>query len=115
MSLCLHDLVIRTPVSGCKAHPNAVLPGGASLVAQLVKNPPATQEIWVQSLGQEEPLEKEMATHISCLRNPLERGAWRAPVHGVERVGLDLVTKPPPSEPVLTTPVKTLFPSKVTF
>ena len=35
----------------------------ASLVAQLVKNPPAMQETGVQSLGQEDPLEKEMATH----------------------------------------------------
>ena len=34
----------------------------ASLVAQLVKNSPAMQETWVQSLGQEDPLEKEMAT-----------------------------------------------------
>ena len=39
----------------------------ASLVAQLVKNPPARQEIWVQSLGQEDPLEKDMATHSSIL------------------------------------------------
>ena len=39
----------------------------ASLVAQLVKNPPAMQETWVQSLGQEDPLEKEMATHSSTL------------------------------------------------
>ena len=38
-----------------------------SLVAQSVKNLPATQEIWVQSLGQEDPLEKEMATHSSVL------------------------------------------------
>ena len=38
-----------------------------SLVAQLVKNPPAMQETWVQSLGWEDPLEKEMATHSSIL------------------------------------------------
>ena len=43
-----------------------------STVAQMVKNLPATQEIWVQSLGQEDPLEKEMATHSSIL-------AWRIP------------------------------------
>ena len=36
--------------------------GGASLVAQEVKNLPAMQETWVQSLSQEDPLEKEMAT-----------------------------------------------------
>ena len=37
----------------------------ASLVAQMVKNLPAVQEIWVPSLGREDPLEKEMATHSS--------------------------------------------------
>ena len=40
---------------------------GASLIAQSVKNPPAMQETWVQSLGREDPLEKEMATHSSIL------------------------------------------------
>ena len=39
----------------------------ASLIAQLVKNLPAIQETWVQFLGQEDPLEKEMATHSSIL------------------------------------------------
>ena len=43
-----------------------------SLVAQMVKNLAAVQETWVQSLGWEEPLEKEMATHSSVL-------AWRIP------------------------------------
>ena len=38
-----------------------------SLVAQLIKNLPAMQETWVQSLGWEEPLEKEKATHSSIL------------------------------------------------
>ena len=42
----------------------------ASLVAQLVKNPPAMWETWVQSLGWEDPLEKGKATHFSIL-------AWR--------------------------------------
>ena len=54
-------------------------------------------EAWVQSLGREDPLEKEMATHSSIL-------AWRIPrteepvglVLGVTRVGHDLATKPPP-------------------
>ena len=41
--------------------------GGASLVVQMVKNLPAVQETWVRSLGQEDPLEKEMATHSSIL------------------------------------------------
>ena len=44
----------------------------ASLVAQAVKNLPAMQETWVPSLGQEDPLEKGMATHSSFL-------AWRIP------------------------------------
>ena len=39
----------------------------ASLVAQLVKNPPAVWETWVPSLGWEDPLEKGMATHSSIL------------------------------------------------
>ena len=41
--------------------------GISSLVAQMVKNPPAMQEIWVQSLGQEDLLEKGMATHSNIL------------------------------------------------
>ena len=44
----------------------------ASLVAQMVKNLSAMQDTWVQSLGQEDPLEKGMATHRSIL-------AWRIP------------------------------------
>ena len=43
-----------------------------SLVAQMVQNLPAMQETWVRSLGQEQPLEKGMATHSSIL-------AWRIP------------------------------------
>ena len=39
----------------------------ASLVAQLVKNPPAVRETWVRSLGWEDPLEKGIATHLSIL------------------------------------------------
>ena len=45
----------------------------ASLVAQPVKNPPAMQEIRVQSLGQEYPLEKETATHYSILASEISR------------------------------------------
>ena len=39
----------------------------ASLVVQMVKNPPAMWETWVQSLGWEDPLEEDMATHSSIL------------------------------------------------
>ena len=44
----------------------------ASLVAQLVKNPPAMQDTWVRSLGWEDPLEKGKATHSSIL-------TWKIP------------------------------------
>ena len=55
-------------------------------VAQLVKNPPAMRETWVQSLGWEDPLGKETATDYSILawRIPTDRGAWQATVHRVE-------------------------------
>ena len=58
-----------------------------SLVAQTVKNPPAMQETWVQSLGWEDPLEEGMATYSSILawRIPTDRGAWWAAIHGVEK------------------------------
>ena len=67
----------------------------ASLVAQMVKHLPAMQETWVRSLGWEDPLEKEMATHASIL-------AWEIPwteVPGglqsmsLKRIRHDLVTK----------------------
>ena len=63
----------------------------APMVAQLVKNPPAMWETWIRSLGWEDPLEKEMATHSSIL-------AWRLPwteepgglqSTGLQRVGHD--------------------------
>ena len=57
--------------SGCLLH-LAIIEVGASLAAQTVKNQPAMQEIRVQSLGREDPLEKGMATHSSIL-------AWRIP------------------------------------
>ena len=51
----------------------------------MVKNLPAVRDTWVQSLGWEDPLEEGMATHSSILawRIPMDRGAWRATVHGV--------------------------------
>ena len=59
--------------------------GGISLVAQMVKHLPTMRETWVQSLSQEDPLEKEMATHSSIL-------AWEIPwteepdgVHGITK------------------------------
>ena len=58
-------------------------------MAQRVKNPPAMQEIQVQSLTQKDPLEKVMATNSSILaqRIPTDRGAWWAMVQGSQRVG----------------------------
>ena len=61
---------------------------GVSLVAQLVKNLPARQETQVQSLGGEDLLEKEMATHFSIL-------AWRIPrteeLGGLQSMGSQIV------------------------
>ena len=56
----------------CTSAPSGYIPKGelASLVAQMVKNLPAMQETQVRSLGWEDPLEKEMATHFNIL-------AWR--------------------------------------
>ena len=70
---------------------------GASLVAQTVKNLPAIQETWAQSLSWEDPLKKGMATHSSIL-------AWKIPwaeepgglqSMGSQRVGHDWVTNTP--------------------
>ena len=59
----------------------------ASLVAQMVKNPPAMQETRVQSLGQDDSLEKGLATHPSILawRTPMDRGACWSTVHAVAK------------------------------
>ena len=48
------------------------LTGWASFIAQSLKNPPKMQKTWVPSLGREDPLEKEMATHSSIL-------PWKSP------------------------------------
>ena len=66
-------------------------------MAQMVKNPPAMKETRIRSLGWEDPLEEEMATHSSIL-------AWRIPwteepvqYMGSQRVGYDCVTNPRPN------------------
>ena len=53
----------------------------------MVNNLPAIQEAWVQSLGQEDPLEKGTATYssYSCLENSMDRRTWQATVHGVAK------------------------------
>ena len=60
-------------------------------MAQTVKRLPTMQETWVQSLGREDLLEKEMATHSSilALKIPWTEEPGRATVHGVTKVGHD--------------------------
>ena len=66
-----HQGLITTGEQKWDLHPG--LPDtGASLVAQMVKNPPIMQETWVPPVGQEDLLKKGMATHSSIL-------AWRIP------------------------------------
>ena len=56
----------------------------ASLVAQRLKRLPAMQKTWVRSLGREDPLEKEMATHSSI---PAWRIPWTEEPHGLQSTG----------------------------
>ena len=58
----------------------------ASLMAQLVKNPPAMWDTWVRSLGWEDPLEKGKATHSSILAR---RIPWTVETMGSQRAGQD--------------------------
>ena len=88
--------------SACNAGDSSLIPGSgrpsgeeiayplqyswASLVAQLVKNPPVMQETWVQSLGWEDTLKEAMVTHSSILAMGfMDREAWWATVHGVTK------------------------------
>ena len=77
------DELISLVIMTCYAH------GRFLDVAHTVKNPPEMQETQVRSLGWEDRLEKGMATHSSILawRIPMDRGAWRATVHGVAKSG----------------------------
>ena len=54
-------------------------------MTQMVKNPPAMQEMWVQSLGQDDPLEKGMATHSSIL---VWKIPWTEEPGGLQSMGL---------------------------
>ena len=65
-------MAVKEKVGGLRPPRDGALDFGSSLVAQLVKNLPAVQETWVRSLGREDPLDEEMATHSSTL-------AWRIP------------------------------------
>ena len=64
----------------------------ASLVAQMVKNPPAVWETWVLYLGWEDHLEEDMATHsyILAWRIPKDRRVWWTAVHGVTKSQIQL-------------------------
>ena len=65
------NLYLEKQIADCSLL-TPVLEDSASLVAQKVKNLPAMQKAWVQSLGWEDSMEKEMATHSGLL-------AWRIP------------------------------------
>ena len=69
----------------------------ASLMAQLIKNLPAMQEMWVRSLGWEAPLEEEMATHSSILawEIPWTEGPGGLQSIRLKTVRYDLVTQRP--------------------
>ena len=60
----------------------------AFLIAQLVRNLPAVQETWVLSLGWEDPLEKEMASHSSILAWKI---SWTEELGGLQSMGLQIV------------------------
>ena len=58
----------------------------ASLVAQMIKNLPTMQETWVQSLSQEDPLDREwLPIPVFLPENSIDRVAWQAKVHGVAK------------------------------
>ena len=75
---CLQTISQVCPTAGALCPPASLTRGHndfapqAFLVAQLVENPPSMTDIWVRSLGWEDPLEKGKATHSSIL-------AWRVP------------------------------------
>ena len=69
-----------------------------SLVAQMVKNVPAMQETWIRSLGWEDPLQKEMATHFSI---PAWRIPWTQEPGKLQSMVNHYHKLPPPSLPPL--------------
>ena len=74
---------VRFTHRGWAPFPAPTAPTREPCIPQLVKNPPAVQGMWVRSLGWEDPLEKEMATHSSIL-------TWRIP-WTVQSIGLQRV------------------------
>ena len=89
-----HAPTTQSFTGNCLLTVNTQLSIGASLVAQTVKNPPAMFKTQVRSLGQEDPLEQgnDNPLQYSCLENPMDRKAWRATVHRLQRIEHDLAT-----------------------
>ena len=92
-------------------------PDWASLVAQSVKNLPAMQETRVLSLGREDPLEKEMAAHSSIL---VWKISWTEEPGGLQsmgsqRVGHNLVTKPPFLKLIISSKIRRVASGKHSF
>ena len=78
--------MVKNPA--CNVGDEGLIPGGASLVAQTVKSLPAIQETRVQPLGQEDPLEKGMATDSSILAWEIP---WTEKPGGLQYMGLQRV------------------------
>ena len=71
----------------------------------MIKNLPANaggarDAGWIPGFGRYPGIGNGNLLQYSCQENPTDRGAWQAPVHGVTRVGHDLVMKPPPLPPM---------------
>ena len=80
LSLYLSIVYLRTYLPMYHLHIYLCFPSSS-----VVKNLPAMQKMWVQTLGWEAPLEEEMGNPLQypCLGNPRDRGAWWVRIHGV--------------------------------
>ena len=83
---CFHPLGYISIIKTAESHVNS----GVSLVAQMVKNPPAVEETQVHSSGQEDPLEKRMAAHSSILSWWIP---WTKEPDGLQFMGLQSQTQ----------------------
>ena len=84
----IHGILLGLPKrkmgKRCEQAIQRITSGSASLVAQRLKHLPLMRETWVRSLGQEDPLEKEMATHSSI---PAWRIPWMEEPDGLQSTG----------------------------